>query len=110
MTHQSQLTRSLAPSSRRALTCRSRSALAPDAAWQVESANALYGIFWKQDGKVARAAKTFSSPKYGAYLEASQKQFSFVDISSQTTVDVDGPSPVAQAIRTRTPLRTISCL
>ena len=71
----------------------------------MESANALYGIFWKQDGKVARVAKTFSSPKYGAYLEASQKQFSFVDISSQTTVDVDGPSPVAQAIRTRTPLR-----
>ena len=71
---------------------------------QVESANALYGIYWKQDGKVARAAKTFKSPKYNAYLQAAQKQFSFVDVSEQTTVDVEGASPVAQAIRTRSKL------
>ena len=71
---------------------------------QVESSNALYGIYWKQDGKTARAAKTFSTPKYGAYLEAAQKKFSFVDISTQSTVDIDGNSPVAQAIRTRSKL------
>ena len=68
---------------------------------QVQSAGAAYGIYWKQEGDVARPFKTYTTPEYARELQEAGRQFSFVDLSVQTNVDVAGQSPAAQAIRTR---------
>jgi len=68
---------------------------------QVEATGGSYGIYWKQDGNLARPVKTFTTPEYNSALKKLGRRYSFVDISERITVDVGGPSPVAEAIRTR---------
>ena len=68
---------------------------------QVLSTNAAYGTYWKQDGDTARPVKSFTSPWYQSQLMSEGKQYTFVDISEQTTVKVQGPSPMADALRRR---------
>ena len=68
---------------------------------QVQATNAAYGIYWKQEGNIARPAKTYVSPGYARELEAAGKRYSYIDISEQMTIDTVGPNPVAQAMRSR---------
>eukprot|EP00966_Prymnesium_polylepis_P083552 1935484-Prymnesium_polylepis.1 len=68
---------------------------------QVQSATAAFGVYWKTEGKTARPIKTFTSPWYAERLRAQGKQYTFVDITQQTTVDLTDDTPIAKAIRTR---------
>jgi hypothetical protein len=51
---------------------------------QVQSTDAAYGIYWKQDGDVARPAKTYTSPAYKKELQQTGYDFTIdvVDIWS----------------------------
>ena len=68
---------------------------------QTQSATAAYGIYWKQEGNTARPIRSFTSPWYKDMQKQKGSLYTFTDISQETTVDVTGPSPLAQAIRTR---------
>ena len=68
---------------------------------QVQSTTAAFGVYWKTEGTTARPVKTFTSPWYAEQLKAMGKQYTFVDITEQTTASLTDGSPIAHAIRTR---------
>ena len=68
---------------------------------QVQSTTAAFGVYWKTEGTTARPIKTFTSPWYAEQLKAQGRQYTFVDITEQTTASLTDDSPIAHAIRTR---------
>ena len=55
---------------------------------QVQSTTAAFGVYWKTEGTTARPIKTFTSPWYAEQLKAQGRQYTFVDITEQTTASL----------------------
>ena len=71
---------------------------------QAGASGAGYSIYWKQDANLATVGDTHVTGDYRRQLQASGKKLSFAEASKATVFDLLGPSPVAQAMRTRKPV------
>merc|ERR1719486_1855550 len=68
---------------------------------QCQTANAAYGIFWKQVGERAIAAGSYVDPQHAAEMKAAGKRLNFAEASKATTFPTSSAAPVAEVLRTR---------